>query len=288
MISTLLSLRGSTNILRQCGTKSEGKGRKRQQKIAKQVREAKMKKREARKEFNEAKKIGASLGLQASTGKKINLGLTIGGASIPVAEQPVKFRGMRVEIPHDQSKSKTIIITELERMLQRIDSCPLTRKQKLLLYRFGVCPRLSWLLTIEELPISWVEKNADALATDFLQQWSRLATRSANVASANVAPLYLSQKLGGLILPLISSLYKKLQVSRQGQLVTSQDPCVHLMAEKRMMREATLSRHKFRAGDVIREVMQASPNPETSNEGGEGSRAGGGSGGDEAESAGIA
>ena len=43
-----------------CGTKSEGKGRKRQQKIAKQVREAKIKKREIRKEFNEAKKIGLS------------------------------------------------------------------------------------------------------------------------------------------------------------------------------------------------------------------------------------
>ena len=60
MISTQFSLRGSTNILRVCGTKSEGKGRKRQEKIAKQVKEAKMKKREARKEFNEAKKFGLS------------------------------------------------------------------------------------------------------------------------------------------------------------------------------------------------------------------------------------
>ena len=41
------------------------------------------------------------LGLQASTGKKINPGLTLGGASISFAEQPVKFLGMRVEIPHD-------------------------------------------------------------------------------------------------------------------------------------------------------------------------------------------
>ena len=118
---------------------------------------------------------------------------------------------MKVEIPHDQSKSKSIIITELERMLQRIDSCPLTRKQKLLLYTFGVCPHLFWLITIEEIPISWVEENADALATDFLKNWSGLAR------SANLAPLYLSQKLGGLNLPLISSLHKKLQVFRQGE-----------------------------------------------------------------------
>ena len=36
-----------------CSTKSEGNGRKKQQKIAKQVREAKVKKRKTRKEFNE-------------------------------------------------------------------------------------------------------------------------------------------------------------------------------------------------------------------------------------------
>ena len=106
------------------------------------------------------------------------------------------------------------------------------------------------------LSISWVEKNADTLATNFLKKWSGLARL------ANVAPLYLSQKLhvGGFNLSVISSLHKKLQVSRQGQLVTSQDPCVRLMAEKKIMREAILSRRKFRPGDVIREVMQASPN----------------------------
>ena len=61
-----------------------------------------------------------SLVLQAST-EKINLGLTLGIASIPFAEQPVKFLGMIIEIPHDQSKSKAIIITGLECMLQRGD-----------------------------------------------------------------------------------------------------------------------------------------------------------------------
>ena len=39
---------------------SDGKGCKRHQKLVRQVREAKMKKREAFKEFNEAKSIGFS------------------------------------------------------------------------------------------------------------------------------------------------------------------------------------------------------------------------------------
>ena len=39
------------------------------------------------------------------------------------------------------------------------------------------------------------------------------------------AILYLPQMVGGLNLPLISVLYKRLQVARQSQLLTSPDPC---------------------------------------------------------------
>ena len=121
-----------------------------------------------------------------------------------------------------------VVVSELSRMLSCIDTCPLTRKQKLLLYKAGVCPRLSWLLTIEQFPISWVEKHADSLATSFLKKWAGL-TRSANTTL-----LYLSTKMGGLNLPRISTLHKKLQVSRQAQPLTSSDPGVQHMAELRM------------------------------------------------------
>ena len=154
----------------------------------------------------------SSLGIQASTSKKIDPQLSLHGQKIPHASQTVKFLGMRVEVPHDQSKSKEMLVAELERMLKNIDTCPLTRKQKLLLYKAGVCPRLSWLLTIEEMPISWVEKNLNALATRYIKKWAGL------VRPANTAVLYLPHKMGGLNLPLLSTLHKRLQVSRQSQL----------------------------------------------------------------------
>ena len=138
-------------------------------------------------------------------------------------------------MPPDHAKSRVAVVSELERMLCKIDRCPLTRKQKLLLYRAGVCPRMSWLLTIEEFPITWVEKNLDTIATSYLKRWSGLAR------PANTAPLYLPQKIGGLNLPLMSSLHKRLQVSRQAQLLTSQDSCVRYIAEKALERDLSLS-----------------------------------------------
>ena len=43
-------------------------------------------------------------------------------------------------------------------MLSAIDATPLTRHQKLRLYKHGVCPRLSWPLLVETFPTSWLER----------------------------------------------------------------------------------------------------------------------------------
>ena len=168
-----------------------------------------------------------SLALQASTGRVVNPHLFI-------ASEPVRFLGMRIEVPHDIAKTKQDLVTNLQRRLDLVNCCPLTRRQKLKLYRAGVCPRLSWLLTIEELPISWLEKHLDSIATKYITQWAGLAK------SANTALLYLPQKKGDLNIPLISGLHKCLQVYCQSQLLTSPDPCVRLMAEKGLQKDLTL------------------------------------------------
>ena len=177
----------------------------------------------------------ACLGLQASTGKKMDPCLSLNGQQVPYAPHGVKFLGLAIDIPPDKSKSRTELVSKFESMLAKVDSCPLTRKQKLLINRSGVCPRLSWHLSVEEFSISWVEKSLDSLASRFLKSWSGLAR------SAHNALLYLSGKKGGLNLPLPSKIHKKLQVSRQSHLLTSPDPCVRLMAERALQKDLLLS-----------------------------------------------
>ena len=92
------------------------------------------------------------------------------------------------------------------------------------------------------------------MATLYVKKWVGL-TRSANPSI-----LYLPQKLGGLNLPLISVLFKRLQVGRQSLLLTSPDPCVRLLAEKGLQRELSLQRSKFKPSVVVREVMVSDSN----------------------------
>ena len=195
-----------------------------------------------------------SIALQGSSGRPVDPKLHLAGDAIPYAANgSVKLLGVQIHVPHDISDTKKALATRLQWMLERVDACPVTRQQKLCLYKAGICPRLSWLLTIEDLPISWVEKQIEVVATKYLKKWAGL------VKSANTALLYLPQKMRGLHLPSLTSLYKRLQVSRQSQLLTPPNPCVRHLAEKNLQHELGLSRKEFQASVVVRDILVLDP-----------------------------
>lgn len=70
---------------------------------------------------------------------------------------------------------KTQVLSKHTRMLKNVDETPVTRQQKLLLYCAGICPRMSWNLTVNSLPLSWVTETLEVTATRFLKRWSGLA-----------------------------------------------------------------------------------------------------------------
>ena len=98
-----------------------------------------------------------------------------------------------------------------------------------------------------------MEKQIDPLATTYLKRWFELGK------SANTALLYLPHLLGSLNLPSLSTLHNQLQVSRQCQLLTSQDSCVRFLADRGLKRELSLVRKKFRPASEAREALKMSP-----------------------------
>ena len=48
----------------------------------------------------------------------------------------------------ERERERERLVKRLDLLLQRVDAVPVTRKQKLLLYKAGICPRLSWDLSI--------------------------------------------------------------------------------------------------------------------------------------------
>ena len=82
--------------------------------------------------------------IQASTGKKMSLNLSIGGERVsPVEDDSFKFLGMPVRVYSNNITAKTSLQENVQRMLGLIDDAPLTRQQKLRLFKQGVSPRLT-------------------------------------------------------------------------------------------------------------------------------------------------
>ena len=106
---------------------------------------------------------------QASTGRKIDPGLSLNGEMIPaVGDDGFKFLEMLVRVHNDARAS---LLENLKRMLEAVDRSPVTHHQKLRLYKLGICPRLSWTLMVEEFPLTWLERCLQPLAIRFLKKW---------------------------------------------------------------------------------------------------------------------
>ena len=121
-------------------------------------------------------------------------------------------------------------------LLEKVDSAPVTRNQKLLLYKAGICPRVLWDMGISDLPTSWITKHLEATATRYLKKWSGLSR------SADPSRLYLPKKNGGINLPNISTLYKKVKVSIACQLLMSHDPLTQRVSSIQINKEEAQKR----------------------------------------------
>ena len=192
-----------------------------------------------------------SLVIQASSGKRMTTNLSIGGQTIPPVEDDdaFKFLGMPVRVYRNNEVARLSIQDNLHRMLGAIDTTPLTRQQKLRLFRYGVCPRMSWPLTVEDLPISWLERELQPLATKALKKLAGLAR------SSNTSILFLPAKRGGLALPSLVDLYKKMQATRMVELLSSNDPGVRMVAELRLEEERRFQRRRFKPAQLVEDLM---------------------------------
>ena len=97
----------------------------------------------------------SALAIAASSARRFDPTLSLNGQAIHFAgSSPVRFLGGPISIPTNSRGQQRRVLEKLELLLTRVDKCLVTRKQKLLLYKAGVCPRMNWELVTGDFPIS--------------------------------------------------------------------------------------------------------------------------------------
>ena len=103
------------------------------------------------------------------------------------------------------------------------------------------------------LPLTWLQMKLQTLATWYLKRWSGLAK------SADTSRLFLFKANGGLDLPALSTLYKKLHTAKAASYMCSRDAMVRSIATQEMLREAELKIPAFRPFQEVVYAMKQDP-----------------------------
>ena len=201
---------------------------------------------------NVPKCVGVAI--KASTGRAYNPNLTLSGQPIPyLGDTTFRFLGAPVAIHSTSAETREHLITKLSTMLQKVDDTAITRQQKLKIFKVSICPRLTWDLSISDLPVSWLQNNLQPIATRYLKKWSGLSR------SADPNRLFLPKSNGGLELPHLVTVYKKIHAAKAGSQMYSRDSTVQAIATQDTLREANLRRALFRPHQEVVEVMREDP-----------------------------
>ena len=104
-----------------------------------------------------------------------------------------------------------------------------------------------------DLPVSWVLTVLEGLATKYLKRWSGLAH------SADIARLYLPKQDGGLGLPSVSLLHKKMKLTEAATLLASRDSLSRQVATRRVLKEDKSVRSKLHPLNICQDIMRSDP-----------------------------
>ena len=177
--------------------------------------------------------------------------IAIGGEKVPYGgDNEIKFLGLPVDLDLSVSKCQELLLQRLRVFCERVDTLPLKSVQKLKIYKLCICPRLSWLRSVQEYPFSCIERHLEPIATSYLKKWCHISR------CANTSCLYLPSTNLGLNMPSISSLYKSLQIGRYYHLLSSTDNRVQRLADSKCLREKGDTRHKFRSSSATASILK--------------------------------
>ena len=130
-------------------------------------------------------------------------------------DESLVYLGRYFDFNMTNKDHKNILLSKTNELLNTIDNLPLHPKNKILLYQRYVLSKISWYLTVADLPITWVKQNLDNIASKFIRSWLEIPT----AGTFNI--IQQSKNKSGLGIILISDRLTQCQVTLRNKLKNS-------------------------------------------------------------------
>ena len=142
--------------------------------------------------------------INAQTGRTTNLRLHIAQEIIPyLGNSSTSFLGLPINATLSLDSIKLQLQSKLEKSLIVADQSPLSRQQKLKIYHNAICHLLTWLLSLADMPLTWVERTLKPTVMKLLEMWCGISR------SADPARIIISKTKGGLDSPQLQAIPRR-------------------------------------------------------------------------------
>ena len=81
------------------------------------------------------------------------------------------YLGRYFDFEMSSNDHKTLLTSELNKLVEAVDKLPLHPKNKLLIYQCYILSKLPWHLTVTELKITWLKQNLDNIVNSYIRSW---------------------------------------------------------------------------------------------------------------------
>ena len=143
--------------------------------------------------------------------------LYVNQQTIPTVQRNKSFKylGRFYSFKMDNQDHKLWLISETERLLNKINRLPLHPRYKLELYAKYLLPKISWHLTIADINITWVKQSLDMLCHNKFREWLEIP------ASGTLDILFQTKSKFGLNIIDVSTKFTQCQVTLRKKLKNS-------------------------------------------------------------------
>ena len=149
------------------------------------------------------------------------------------------YLGRYFDFHMSNKEHKTKLLDKTKEILNTIESLLLHPKNKLLLFQRYLLSKISWDLTVADIPITWVKENLDNVASQYIRFWLEIPV------SGTLEIIRQSRSKFGLSVTLPSDRYTQCQVSFRNNLKSSKN--VDIVEIHKVTRDKNITYDQYRS-----------------------------------------